>query len=95
MELRRHSKAQRCIPLVVFAMAVIRFLALSPLLTEEELKLVANGGLTPDLLIIMIATGLVAAYLIVMHTFYRHGPELIVAFNFCSQLSQQTAGKTA
>ena len=79
----------------MFAMAVMSVLAASPVLTEEELKLVVNGSFTPDLLIIMIGTVLATACLVVMHTFYRNGPELIVAFNFCSQLSQRAAGKTA
>ena len=92
MELRRHSTAQRFIPLIIFWLAALRVLAPYPLLTEEELKFVVNGNLTPDSILLMIVAVIAAVYILSLHTLYCEGSDLMLAFNFGSQLSQRAAG---
>ena len=50
MELRKYSTAQRFMPLMMLGVLVLRFLAILLVLSEEELKFVVDGCLTPDLI---------------------------------------------
>ena len=93
IELRKISGGQRYIPLMVWGLLGLRGFTYLPLLVDKKLKFIVDGFLTPDLVLLMMTLMVCLAHELSMYVSYIVQTDIILAFNYSSQLSQRVAGE--